>query len=191
MHHRMGSYFDSTGVIMPPPGSMAPPKKGILCVPPPPPPTSSIPSGKNKQRQLSVSTTELPIRPSLVSKGLGSEGPTRCEFIWILSWICKRHKKIKVNYWVKKQRQLSDKCKKLVKLTDVIQNVFSIEFCQILFFAKHDLELFKIYPTKNSYVFKFCGREKIKVLNVDQILYFTFEFSKVSYCTFELSNLNV
>ena len=83
MHHRMGSYFDSTGVIMPPPGSMAPPKKGILCVPPPPPPTSSIPSGKNKQRQLSVSTTELPIRPSLVSKGLGSEGPTRCEFIRI------------------------------------------------------------------------------------------------------------
>ena len=83
MHHRMGSYFDSTGVIMPPPGSMAPPKKGILCVPPPPPPTSSIPSGKNKQRQLSVSTTELPIRPSLVSKGLGSEGPTRCEFIQI------------------------------------------------------------------------------------------------------------
>ena len=83
MHHRMGSYFDSTGVIMPPPGPMAPPKKGILCVPPPPPPTSSIPSGKNKQRQLSVSTTELPIRPSLVSKGLGSEGPTRCEFIRI------------------------------------------------------------------------------------------------------------
>jgi len=64
---------------MPPPGSLAPPKKGILCVPPPPPPTSSIPSGKNKQRQLSVSTTELPIRPSLVSKGLGSEGPTRSE----------------------------------------------------------------------------------------------------------------
>ena len=71
MHHRMGSYFDSTGVAMAPQGSMAPPKKGIL-IPPPPPPTSSIP-GKNKQRQLSVSTTEIPIRPSLVTKSLGSE----------------------------------------------------------------------------------------------------------------------
>ena len=97
MHHRMGSYFDSTGVIMPPPGSMAPPKKGILCVPPPPPPTSSIPSGKNKQRQLSVSTTELPIRPSLVSKGLGSEGPTRCEFIRIYLNIPEKYKD-KMNY---------------------------------------------------------------------------------------------
>merc|ERR1712223_700911 len=57
---------------------MAPPKKGIL-IPPPPPPTSSIP-GKNKQRQLSVSTTEIPIRPSLVTKSLGSEpSSTRSE----------------------------------------------------------------------------------------------------------------
>ena len=74
MHHRMGSYFDATGVVMSPQGPplAAPPKKGIL-IPPPPPPTSSIP-GKNKQRQVSVVTSaEIPIRPSLVSKGLGSD----------------------------------------------------------------------------------------------------------------------
>ena len=44
------------------------------------------------------------------------------------------------------------------------------------FFAKYILELFKIYPTKNSYVIKFCEREKIKAFSIDQILYCTFEF---------------
>ena len=79
MHHRMGSYFDSAGVIMIPQGPN-PPKKGIL-IPPPPPPTPSIP-GKN--RKLSNSTSNLaqndaPIRPSLVSKGLGGAGSKALE----------------------------------------------------------------------------------------------------------------
>ena len=68
-HHRMGSYFEGAGP-QPAPGS---PKKGILVsgptasrggTPPPPPPTSSIPSKKTSR--------ELPIRPSLVTKSLGS-----------------------------------------------------------------------------------------------------------------------
>ena len=61
----MGSYYDPAGVMIM--GSTPPPKKGIL-LPPPPPPTSSIP-GKNKNKV----TYEVPIRPSLVSKGLGSQ----------------------------------------------------------------------------------------------------------------------
>lgn len=70
----MGSYFDSAGVLVTPAalnaGGQVQPKKGIL-LPPPPPPTSSIP-GKNKSSSTSsLVMKDLPIRPSLVSKGLG------------------------------------------------------------------------------------------------------------------------
>ena len=58
MHHRMGSYFETQGVVVPP--APQPPKKGILMAPsgpppPPPPPTSSIPTRKAKEAMESKS----------------------------------------------------------------------------------------------------------------------------------------
>lgn len=59
MHHRMGSYFETQGVIIPP-APHPPPKKGILMAPsgpppPPPPPTSSIPTRKAKEATMASS----------------------------------------------------------------------------------------------------------------------------------------
>lgn len=82
MHHRMGSYFDPTRVVVVPQAhhQASTPIKGILMAPsgpppPPPPPTSSIPGKKQRQLNKMFDNSEVVAasRPSLVSKGLGSQ----------------------------------------------------------------------------------------------------------------------
>ena len=77
-------------------------------------------------------------------------------------------------------RQLSDKCKKLVKLTDVIQNVFSIEFRQMLFFCITYPWTFQNLSNLKQ-LFKFCEREKLKVFSIDQFFFVHLNFPNLNF----------